>query len=416
MKALLRNKFPLDKSGIETGLFIALPLLLGFISAIWLLLHRDIGQNAIAGAVLTIVIAGGISFYLRRQVIKLIRNSQAKAEIESTQKINEFVNKVSLPGLEKACGEMLPLWSKNIESSRVMTKEAIEILAQRFAGIVKDIDIAVETSRNLASHMMDDSQSGTSGVFETSKNELMSLVDSLKFSVQEKQNMYGKISELNDYITNLKSMAEDVEKIASQTNLLALNASIEAARAGEAGRGFAVVADEVRGLSMMSGETGTKIATIINRIQSAMKETVDVAKDSSEKDSLSIEKSDEKIHTVLDGLQEITGDLSSSSEMLQKESVVIKNEISDILVSLQFQDRVSQIMCSVIESIDGANDYFKECRSNSVGGSFAEIDINLLREMISRTYTTEEQIHNHKQITGEDGISITSDSDEITFF
>ena len=64
-----------------------------------------------------------------------------------------------------------------------------------------------------------------------------------------------------------------VREIADQTNLLALNATIEAARAGEAGRGFAVVASEVKGLAGQTAQATTEIASHIDGVQLAIRET-----------------------------------------------------------------------------------------------------------------------------------------------
>ncbi len=63
--------------------------------------------------------------------------------------------------------------------------------------------------------------------------------------------------------SEVSGLVQLIDEIAFQTNLLALNASVEAARAGESGKGFAVVADAVRNLAQKSGESATKIKSVI---------------------------------------------------------------------------------------------------------------------------------------------------------
>jgi methyl-accepting chemotaxis protein len=83
-----------------------------------------------------------------------------------------------------------------------------------------------------------------------------------------------KIKEMGVRSDQVGAIVETIEEIASQTNLLALNAAIEAARAGEHGKGFAVVADEVRKLADQASKSTREIKTLIDGIQSTVKEAM----------------------------------------------------------------------------------------------------------------------------------------------
>ena len=72
-------------------------------------------------------------------------------------------------------------------------------------------------------------------------------------------------------ITEITSISDAIQEIASQTNLLSLNASIEAARAGESGKGFAVVADEIRALSDSTSEEIGKINELASKLLTSVK-------------------------------------------------------------------------------------------------------------------------------------------------
>ncbi|MBF0215033.1 MAG: bacteriohemerythrin [Magnetococcales bacterium] len=83
-----------------------------------------------------------------------------------------------------------------------------------------------------------------------------------------------RMDELAEAATQIQSMVDVIDTIASQTNMLALNAAIEAAGAGDAGRGFAVVAGEVKELANQTATATNTISQLIQNIQKRAGDTL----------------------------------------------------------------------------------------------------------------------------------------------
>lgn len=279
-----------------------------------------------------------------------------------------------------------PIWSRQINVVRKQAEVAIGELIQHFSGLVTRLEAAVSAS----------SGTGTSGghrdvdaVLKTSQNQLTTVLDSMSGALADKNVVLAQIRELASYADDLRGMAASVQKLADQTNLLALNAAIEAARAGEAGRGFAVVADEVRKLSTASGSTGKQIAEKAKLVSDAIVASARLVESSTSRDFASFQLSEVSIKAVLSEFSGVLDSLARTNAELCEQAEGIQQEIEATLPSLQFQDRIDQVLAHVSDSLNELGQLVGATPEGQAP------DLRPLIDHLKNSYTTAEERANH---------------------
>jgi len=363
------------------------------------------GFNLYAGliaaglVILNIFLAWGILAACKAALQNQASALRQQYEIEAQARQAE-----AIPGLDQLCSAVLPVWSGHIEMARSHTEQSIIELANRFAGLSQRLDSVVSTSHG-------GSHAGMITLFEKSHDELNSIVLSMRAALDAKAALLREIHDLSRFTGELQKMAEEVGNIANQTNLLALNAAIEAARAGEAGRGFAVVADEVRKLSTLSGDTGKKIVMMVETVSEAIASTLHISEQYAEQDEKMAITSGEVIESVLATLQGSADSLGHSTDALLAESRHIGSEISEVLVALQFQDRVSQILGHVCADLYKLEQQLVGREDLPKGHTRQPLNADAWLADLAATYTMREQIELH---TGNSAAA--KEESDITFF
>ncbi|GMR08522.1 MAG: methyl-accepting chemotaxis protein [Gammaproteobacteria bacterium] len=372
------------------------PALQGIVASLLLviLIPVDAGLLAAIGAILVLTIA--ISVWLPKTVSQLIdENQQAPLAPASETTYKDVAAREERELLHKS----FQIWERQIETARGQTQTAISDLATKFSDLALDLEKAVAAARRSTEEVdTGDNVGGIVDLFHLSETELTSVLRALNVAQQAKHQMGQEIRDLSAHMEKLVVMGDGVGNIARQTNLLSLNAAIEAARAGESGRGFAVVADEVRKLSTESADTSKKITELVLNVTSSMSTVVDLTDKTAQQDKESVTTSEEIIHNVMGRFQKVTTSLMDSTTELAHTGTGISSEISDVLVSLQFQDRVSQILSQVIQHINALRERLDHLDSTAGDQEATVIDVQSWLDEMESTYTTFEQKQNHRGI------------------
>ena len=379
---------------------------LGFISGVIILWQAGFGLLPVALTILMFFASIAVARIVHQQQNSLLKQIQ-KVKNRLAEQEQREIEKFSK--LTELCLTILPLWQAQIDDVIDHSTAAVDTLAKRFSEIVQSLSNTLQDVETYALES-DNTRTSITEIMEESETQLGSLNTNFEEILSSKIDLLNEVTHLHGFTDALQTMASDVQGIANQTNLLALNAAIEAARAGESGRGFSVVADEVRSLSQRSSDTGEQMINKVDGICSAMDSAVTATESQLDNEKLKSEESQQVIREVISRLDLIIKQFAESSDLLKTHSIEISDEINDALVSLQFQDRVAQIL----EHTKGEIARFSLLLANPT--EIETLDKNSWLQEMSIGYTTSEQRHLHAVSTADSAYSQEESDDEIEFF
>ena len=358
-----------------------------------------------------ILASAAVVFFQLQNFLRVQENFERLTSAHRRQEQQATELKSVVANYQELISELLPLWQRQTDLAKFQMEQSITELVNRFSEIHGRLQSSVMSAQETARGMS--GQQGLSGVMDFANVELGELVQTLRNAIQQRDELLHEISGLSEITNELSTMGADVAGIASQTNLLALNAAIEAARAGEYGRGFAVVADEVRTLSSRSGETGSRIGKRIQQANAALQKTLDRTTEYAAQDDERLSKSESSISEVLNQFQRSSENILNSASSLESESSHVQHSVEEVLVNLQFQDRVGQILSHVTGDMEKfANIINEQKRQLAAGEELQSINVESWLASVRKTYTTLEQVDVHH---GKHSFNNPSNSD-VTLF
>lgn len=309
--------------------------------------------------------------------------------------------------LDELANTWVPTLNNQLSTANSQMEMGIVNLADAFSEIHSKLNDTVSLAAN-AADVLGNASAGN-GLAEHVAESLNGMLSNIRDSFDEKATIMQEVKGFISSTEELAKMAASVENLAARTNLLALNAAIEAARAGEEGRGFSIVADEVCKLSMLSAETGVKIRERVQLIATAAKRAGDGAARMESSDEKLLSQASDTLSGVVEQFEQVTAPLHHASEQIIANTTQVSSSLNNAVVHFQFQDRVSQILGHVQESLNQMKGQL------SLG--LQDLNVAALMHELERKYTMAEERVNHASPSKSAAAAkAASASDELTFF
>ena len=264
----------------------------------------------------------------------------------------------------RAVGPIVDQVVSQIQEVVTIVEEAVLELIVRFQEIT---DAAIQEANQTAGelgHEAGDESNDVSLLDETNRI-IGSFAESVVESSKLGMDVAMVVEEVEGSTQQITPLLEEIEFIADQTRLLALNAAIEAARAKEHGRGFAVVAEEVAKLANRSRIAAANIQTVVTEVNHSTDKAITSLQGFASIDLTGALQTRERIGDITKILEAKSSKLEAG--VLQATSSAEKhaNQVTDIVMSMQFQDISRQRLEKAVQELKGLREVVQGWNSMS---------------------------------------------------
>jgi methyl-accepting chemotaxis protein len=316
--------------------------------------------------------------------------------------------------LDHNVGIMIELWSEHI--SQVVDHQAGEgdQIALRLDTVVEDV--------KLVSSDLDITRCVTrlvDLVYE-SRGTLNALLDEQQNGADEKRQTIQELDTAVQQINRVEEIVQVMHKLTFTTQLLASNAAVAAARAsGEEGRAFKVIAVRMAEFAHEISASAREISRVIGDFKTIFDRSLDKTQQQMQNDLQLHDQHSQRVNAVMETLVSSVENANKAGSQLAGALVTLESDVAfavrNVMVSLQYQDRMKQILDHVSRSLRDV-----ACRLET--GENLDIESLLKQEMSS--YTTQEERELYRRKLSELGFVVEEtageehvlDNGEMMFF
>lgn len=274
---------------------------------------------------------------------------------------------------------------KPLPTTVVVTPQSVsalrQLIAQQEASLQEQADLAAHTNNLLGQfvvngeHMQTQARSMNAATREATEHAaggqaaLQEVMTEMAGIREKVTTVAQSIRTLAQFAQRIDNIIGSVSEIATQSNLLAVNASIEAARAGVHGRGFAVVADEVRSLSHQSTMAAGQVRSILEEIQTAMKQAIKATEGGIEQVDAGVSvatRTDQLMLNLLSQVKTAQQSVSIVHDIIRKQT----DGLDEISISSERMERIAHSSLNQTRSMSQLTQELMQA-ADSLEGSFS---------------------------------------------
>lgn len=320
------------------GLLPAVPVILAGITIIWQ--GGATLTNVLASVLLLFCAIGGGLWLWQCHANELAETDARWLEDENSKiaAVATYTNE-----LERLLLTISPILSQQVMVSREHTEQEIISLTNRFANMVNELQQIVDSTGNT---LGSEPHYHLDNVIDTSRDLLQPVLESLRRLHRAEHEAMGGLQKLSGHMGGLTAIAKDIGNLTVQLNLLALSATNETAVVEDSGQSVAPVAHDLRKLAEGYLQIEREIGDKVNDMVDAANAALALSENSALLDE-SLSQAESNINQALTHLGLALAHYRSDVETLRNNADQIRDEINNVLVALQFQDRVSQILSQV---------------------------------------------------------------------
>jgi methyl-accepting chemotaxis protein len=269
-----------------------------------------------------------------------------------------------MPGLRSLhieVGAHLPVLGilrRQLTDTASEAERAVVAVCENFRHIAESAKQAVARS----GEMLDSNRGDSGGQFQellgTARTTIGHLLDRMEATGEVSLRLVERMEQVESAMRQVVRQLSEVDKIAFVNKLLALNAAIQAVHVGEAGRAFGVVADEISVHARRSSEITESIGQTVRGLSTAVLAAAHELSELALHDRETLATSRAEVESTLRTFREMHDSMVGIIEESRQVSGRLGEDIARSIVTLQFQDRVSQRIGHVVQALESMENAF----------------------------------------------------------